>query len=148
MKLSDYLLPQDAAILSGKSKADALRELIAMLARQNQIDPAQVEQAVWAREKLMSTGIGQGLAIPHVRLAGLKQPRIAIGVSPDGLADYDSLDGEPIRIVVLILAPQGQHETHIRLLAQVAEVLKDRDVCRRIIECGDPEEIYRMLVGK
>ncbi|HUU59172.1 MAG TPA: PTS sugar transporter subunit IIA [Phycisphaerae bacterium] len=147
MKLSDYLASEGVVILTGSTKAEVLHELVALLARKAGLDCDQVEAIVWDREKLMSTGIGHGLAIPHVRLAGLSTPQVAVGVSRQGIPDYESMDGDPVRIVVLILAPQGQHETHIRLLAAVAEALKQKEVVRAILEAEDPGTVYDVLVG-
>ncbi len=148
MKLSDYLTSDRVVVLRGTSKTDALRELAEIVSRGNGLDAAKVERAIWERERLMSTGIGNGLAIPHVRLAGLSAPRIAVGVAPAGIADYDSLDGQPVCILVLILAPQGQHDTHIRLLARVADVLKHPQQARTIVAAQDPQLIYQILVGE
>jgi mannitol/fructose-specific phosphotransferase system IIA component (Ntr-type) len=145
MKLGDYLKPQCVVILQGTTKEEALSELIDVMVENGAPGKAQLTEAVWRREEMMSTGIGAGLAIPHVRMGGLKAALIAVGVSHEGLADYESLDGEPVHIVVLIAAPQGQHETYIRLLALVADVLKQKPLREQILQAEDSETIYRVL---
>lgn len=105
-------------------------------------------EAIRHREGLMSTGIGHELGIPHVRMAGLKRAYMAVGVSPAGLRDYESLDGAPVRIIVLIAAPQGQHEVYIRLLAKVTERLKDAGVREAVAGAKDPAQVYATLSGE
>ena len=73
-----------------------------------ELDQKQLQDAITEREEMMSTGIGHGLAIPHVRLPGLKVPSMAVAICPSGINDYESLDGKPVYILVLIAAPQGQ----------------------------------------
>ena len=93
----------------------------------------------------MSTGIGHGLAIPHVRMKDVKAAAMGVGISRSGITDYQSLDGKPVHIIVLIVAPEGQHETYIRLLAQAADVFRHEDLRRATIEAEDTAESYRIL---
>ncbi len=147
MELADYLTPERVVLLAGSTKAEALGQLAEVLASTGAgVSREELEEAFWRREKMMSTGIGHGLAVPHVRLPGASDLSMAVGVSPSGLADYESLDEEPVRIVAAIVAPQGQHEAYIRLLAEVIHVLKDPQARRAIIEAGEPGRIYEMLV--
>ena len=148
MKLSDYLSPDGVVILEATTKAEALRELITVMANCGPgTDRGELERAIFRREEVMSTGIGLGLAIPHVRLPGLKAAGIAVGVSREGISDYESLDGRPVHVVVLIQAPSGEHETYIRLLAKVADVLKQEVLRESVIAAEDPAEICRILGG-
>jgi mannitol/fructose-specific phosphotransferase system IIA component (Ntr-type) len=70
------------------------------------------------------------------------------GISRDGIEGYESLDCEPIRIVIMIAAPRGQHEAYIRLLAEVAEVLKQPDLRRRVVEADSPARAYELMTGQ
>ncbi len=146
MKLSDYLTVEHVIILNGSTKSQAMSEMVVAADDfSEKVDQEELLKAVWEREKMMSTGIGQGLGIPHVRLTGLADAAVAVGVSRDGIADYESLDNKPVHIIVLIAAPQGRHEIYIRLLARVANVLKQDDVRMAIIEAEDQAEVYRIL---
>lgn len=146
MKLSDYLTVEHVIILNGSTKSQAMSEMVAAADDfSEKVGQEELLKAVWEREKMMSTGIGQGLGIPHVRLTGLTDAAVAVGVSRDGIADYESLDNKPVHIIVLIAAPQGRHEIYIRLLARVANVLKQDDVRMAIIEAEDQAEVYRIL---
>ena len=144
-ELTQYLTPERVTVLTGTTKADALQELIDVIVASNGVKGDELAKEVWKREELMSTGIGNGLAIPHVRLAGVKHASIAVGVSAEGIADYESLDKKPVHIIVMIVAAAGEHETYIRLLAKVADVLKEEDFRQAVVAAGDPAEIHRIL---
>ncbi len=147
--LAEFLTLDCVARLTGTTKADVLEELVALLAEaEPKIDRDTLAAEVDRREEMMSTGIGHKLAIPHVRLAGVKKARVAVGVSSQGVADYESLDGLPVHIVVMIVAPTGEHEMYIRLLAKVSDVLKDADLREAIIAAEETETIHRILLGQ
>ena len=149
MDLKDCLSKDQTLMLSADTKAAALATLAdALCNAAPELDKAVLMDAIIKREEMMSTGIGQGLGIPHVRLAGLNRPVMAVGITRQGLADYESLDNNPVYVIVMIAAPQGQHEVYIRLLARVAEVLKQSDVRQKIIESDDPEEVRALLCGE
>ncbi|MCD6378575.1 MAG: PTS sugar transporter subunit IIA [Planctomycetes bacterium] len=146
MKISDYLAPERVIFLKSTTKADALEELIQAAKNFSEnITLEELRKAVWEREEMMSTGIGQGIGIPHVRLPGLEKITMAVGISREGIADYESLDNKPVHIIVLIAVPQGQHELYIRLLAEIVGILKREDLRRAIIEAKDASEAYRLL---
>ncbi|MDY7009660.1 MAG: PTS sugar transporter subunit IIA [Planctomycetota bacterium] len=146
MKISDYLTLEHVVILNAATKVEALDELVSAADDFSEnISAEELARAVWEREKMMSTGIGQGLGIPHVRLPGLADAVMAVGVSRAGIPDYESLDNQPVHIIVLIAAPQGRHEIYIRLLAKVANILKQDDIRKAISEADDAAEIYRIL---
>ena len=146
MQISDYLTPQRIAILAGTTKVEAIDELVDLLANSDLgVTREELRRAVWKREEMMSTGIGNGLAVPHVRLVGIKAAAMAVGISPAGIADYESLDKQPVRIIVLIAAPEGEHETYIRLLALTADVLKLPLSRQKIIAAKSTDEIYAVL---
>lgn len=148
MEISQCLKPQCVLNLAGSTKAEVLDELVTVLADSDQnMDREQLSAAVWKREEMMSTGIGHTVAIPHVRMAGVTAAAMAVGISQRGIADYKSLDGELVHIIVLIVAPAGQHDTYIRLLAQAADVLRHEDLRRDMIEAKDPAKTYGILTG-
>lgn len=146
MNVADYLAPDRILLLSGATKAEALDQLIDRMADSGVgVDRDALSQAVWKREQLMSTGVGQGIAVPHVRLQGVPRTCMAVGVSRRGIADYESLDGAPVHIIVLIVAVQGDHEGYIRLLASTTDVLKQEKLREAVVEAENPEDIYRIL---
>jgi len=146
MELSEYLAPDRVVLLKAATKREALSELAGVLARADgAIEQSTLEEAILKREGLMSTGIGNGLAIPHVRMPEITTAMMTVGVNRNGIDDYESLDNEPVHIVVLIAAPEGQHETYIRLLAKAADVLKQPGLRKAIVDSDDRQEIYRIL---
>jgi PTS system nitrogen regulatory IIA component len=148
MNVEEYLTPERVILLSGATKAQALGQLIERLAQTGiGVDREELAKAVWKRESLMSTGVGQGIAVPHVRMPGLSRTAMAVGVSRRGIADYESLDGQPVHIVVLIVAVQGDHEGYIRLLASTTDVLKKQDLREAVVDAGKPEDIYGILTA-
>jgi len=148
MRIQDHLVPGRIVLLKAKAKAQALGELVCLLADDAPgIEREELSRAVLQRESLMSTGIGQGLGVPHVRMAGLRQVMMAIGVSREGIEDYGSLDGKAVRIILLIGAPAGQHEEYIRLLALVTEVLKSAELREAILAAKSPQDVYSLLTG-
>lgn len=108
----------------------------------------ELAEAIFEREKLMSTGIGIGLAIPHCRLEGVKDVTAAVAVCPTEIDDYVSLDDKPVRLVVMILAGTHQQSEYIRILSQLSAQLKDEEVREKIIASRDPEEVYALLTGE
>jgi len=146
MNLAEFLDPERVLLLTASAKSEALDELVQALARAGLgVSAEELGAAVRKRERLMSTGIGFGIAVPHVRLEGVRRPMMAVGVSRQGLRDYQSLDDEPVRIVVLIAVPAGDHEGYIRLLAETVAVLKQPERRRAILAAESPEQIHRLL---
>ncbi|MBN1943009.1 MAG: PTS sugar transporter subunit IIA [Phycisphaerae bacterium] len=147
MKLESYIRPEQIVLSPNASptKQAALEQLVDVLSRAVGYDREAMLQAVVHRESLMSTGIGQGLAVPHVRLERLGAPAVAVGIFPEGISDYISLDKEPVRIVLLIAAPKGQHETYIRLLAAAVDVLKDPEMRQAVLAAQTPADVAALL---
>ena len=145
-ELTEYLTPERVVVLKSATKADALGELVDVLvATDGGVSAEELIKEVWKREDLMSTGIGNGLAIPHVRMSGIRSAAMVVGVSSAGIDDYESLDKKPVLSIVLIAAPEGAHETYIRMLAKVADVLKEDTLRQAAIEADEPATIHRIL---
>ncbi len=146
MQLSDYLKPELVLFLKGKTKNSCIRELIeALVAVDGSLQAERLTEAVLHRESLMSTGIGLGIGVPHVRIEDVSHPYVAVGVHKEGLKDYESLDGRPVQIVVLIIAGKSQHQLYIKLLASVTSLLKREEIRQRIINAESPQEVYRIM---
>jgi mannitol/fructose-specific phosphotransferase system IIA component (Ntr-type) len=136
-------------LLSATAKEQALLELIDLISGTGRVqDIENLRKSIFYREELMSTGIGLGIAVPHVRIEGVTDPVVAVGICPEGISDYESIDDELVRIVVMIVAGKQQHKTYIKLLAGIVERLKTGNVIDRLCASRDPEEIYRILAGQ
>lgn len=145
MTFSEFLNPDCFLMLKGSNKAEILEEIIDFVSKRSGFDRKKLAKAVWKREKMMSTGICQGLAIPHVRLPELSSFELVIGICSKKIKDYESLDNHPIQIVVFIAAPEGEHEKYLLLLSKVAEKLKKENIIGAILKEREPEKVYRIL---
>ena len=147
MKIVD-LLPREELIasdLAGATKADVLRELAEHMARQNpEIDTDVLVNVLWDRERLGSTAIGDGIAIPHGKIAGLKGVIGAFGRHRAGV-DFESLDGKPTRLVFVLMAPEDSVGQHLKALARVSRLLKDAAFRERLVQAADRAELFRLI---
>lgn len=146
MKLVE-ILPQELVIptLRGTSKDAVLRELAEHLTSvHREIDRDRLIDVLWERERLGSTALGDGIAIPHGKLPGLRGVLAVFGRHPDGV-DFESLDGKPSRIFFLLVAPDNSVGQHLKALARVSRLLKDDSFRRQLVTTADPEELYRSI---
>ncbi|MBL8860546.1 MAG: cation:proton antiporter [Planctomycetes bacterium] len=140
------LLSQKAFVqrLAAPDRRGVVRELSAALARASGLDTAQIDAAVWAREQVGTTAIGDGIAIPHARIPGLARPRIAFGLAPQGV-DFDAPDGHAARLVFLILTPAEQPGAQLEILADISRTLQDPDVRSKLVEVTSWTELLAAL---
>jgi PTS system nitrogen regulatory IIA component len=145
--LSDVLTPQRVLILESATKIEALRALADSLGTAPQIqDRDALLQGILYREELMSTGIGMGIAVPHVRLASITGPVMSAGICRTPLVDYESLDGVPVRLIFMIAAGQHQHAEYLRLLSSLSLRLKDEKLRNALISAPDTMSFYNTLI--
>jgi PTS system nitrogen regulatory IIA component len=146
MKILDILAP-DAIIpaMRATTKSDALHELAALLATLHpEIDGARLVQVLLDREALGSTAIGEGIAIPHGKMPGVANVVAAFGRSANGLA-FDSLDGNPTRLFFLLVAPEDSAGIHLKALARVSRLLKDKSFRDRLAGGGSQEQLFAII---
>ena len=145
-ELTNVLVPQRVLILRSTTKTDALRALADCLATAPQIqDRDALIQGIFYREELMSTGIGMGIAVPHVRLASVSGPVMSAGVCRNPIADYESLDEVPVRLIFMFAAGQHQHAEYLRLLSSLSLKLKCEALRNSLITAPDAMTFYRIL---
>lgn len=146
VSLKDILDPAHITLMETASKDAALLTMLDNLNSTGAItDQGAVTEGIFQREKLMSTGIGLGIGIPHVRLESIDNLLMAVGVSTTDITDYESLDGEPVRIIFMILAGKDQHTLHIKTMAAIAARLKNQVLREMLIQSQDTETIYHLL---
>ena len=146
INLKQILNPDHITIIEANHKDIALMSIIDNLAAKGAIsDKEAVTEGIFQREKLMSTGIGLGIGIPHVRLANITDLIMAVGLSTVDITDYESLDGNPVRIIFMILAGKDQHALHIKTMAAISARMKNPLLRERFIESRDPLEIHSLL---
>jgi len=131
-----------------ESKPDILRELLLGLKRENVIqDVESALQEFLQRESKGSTGIGNGIAIPHVRSAQVSQLEFFFANSKEGV-DFESLDGEPIHLLFMMVAPLSSQGSHIKALARISRILNDESVRARLKDATEPEEVRSILAER
>lgn len=134
------------ADLKGVTKEDALKELVSALKKANLIKNEQeVVNVIFEREKLGSTGIGDGVAIPHGKLKGIQKIICVFGRSLQGV-EFDSIDQKPAHIFFLLLAPENSASLHLKMLSRISKLLRDPSFRKRLMEFGDAHDIYRSVI--
>lgn len=147
MKLADILRKNRVlAKLSAGNKEDVLAELAQVLVATGDIREAgSAVQVLLERERLGSTGIGEGIAIPHGKLRDLEGVVAVFGRSPEGI-DFDSMDGAPVHIFFLLLAPENSASAHLKALARISRLLKDRSFREKLLKTDSSETLYDIIV--
>jgi len=147
LELTRVLAPERVLILESGTKKEALHTLADCLGTAPQIrDHDALVRAIFYREELMSTGIGMGIAIPHVRLASVTGPVMSAALCRNPIADYESLDGAPIRLIFMIAAGQHQHAEHLRLLSSLCSRFKSEKLRNALMSAADTSTFYDILV--
>jgi PTS system nitrogen regulatory IIA component len=146
MKITDLLNPAAIAPeLQATGKSDVLGELTdAMLKVENNLDRQEVIKVLQERERLGSTGIGDGVAIPHGKLKDIKKLLISFGRSRSGV-DFDSMDGKPAHLFFLLVAPEESVGVHLKTLARISKLLKNPAVRRRLMEASNGQDLYQII---
>lgn len=146
MKITD-LLSKDAIKLNGiaNSKQDAINKLVDLMAKNgNLTDKEKYKEVVLKREEEGSTGIGEGIAIPHGKTDAVSKPGLSAMVINDGV-EFDSLDGQPAKLLFLIAAPNTKDNVHLDVLSRLSTLLMDREFRKSLMEAKTPEEFLRCI---
>jgi PTS system nitrogen regulatory IIA component len=132
--------------LSSRDKVGVILELVNCLTSQEQlIDAQEILKVIIERENLGSTGIGEGVAIPHGKMENLKEFFIVFGRSREGV-DFQSMDNKPAHLFFLLLAPEDSATTHLKVLARISRLLMDRGFRKNLMEADSGDEIYTIIV--
>ena len=148
MNLSSMLsedCTKSAVLFTSKKR---ILEYIAEISHQHlpQLDESTVFDALMSREKLGSTGIGGGIAIPHGKLKGVSSPVLIFVVSQESIA-FDAIDNQPVDIFCAILIPENQCQTHLTTLAGIARLLSQKELTKKIRNAGTDHELYQLLLS-
>ncbi|MCC7390219.1 MAG: PTS sugar transporter subunit IIA [Phycisphaerales bacterium] len=133
------------APLEATDKRGVIDELVGVLAAAGRVnDPGALREAVWTREQTRTTGIGHGLAIPHGKCAGMKSLAMAIG-KPAQPLDFEAIDGQPVKLVVLLASPPDRTSDHIQALARVSRLMTMEDFREKIYAAETGVQIWELL---
>jgi PTS system nitrogen regulatory IIA component len=131
--------------LKGTDKPSILKELSGVLVKPCQVSSVEeLVQVLLDREKLGSTGIGEGIAIPHGRLKKLKRFYISFGRSLNGV-DFDSIDRKPSQLFFLVMAPENSAVDNLKLLSRIVTLLKEPSFKKRLMEIPSPKELFQII---
>lgn len=143
--LKDHLDATRVADLVEPTKDAVLERMVALVSSSEAVtDRAALLAAVRERERVLSTGIGLGIAIPHAKIPGVARFVVAVGRHAAGI-DFDAIDGKPVHIVVLIAGPQDAQDRYLRLLARLSGRLRQDDVRRKIMAAAAPADVVTIL---
>ena len=149
MKITDLLKPQSILLNADPvSKADAIYTLGDLMDKSGNLsDKAEYLKAVFAREESGSTGLGDGIATPHAKSAGVKEAGLAAMVVPNGV-DFEALDGQPSRLFFMIAAPEGAADTHVEVLSKLATMVIDPDFKNALIQAATVDRFLELITAK
>jgi PTS system fructose-specific IIA component len=149
MNLLDLLTPGSIrAPLHADDKKGVIHELVDLLVGEGKVaDGTALKEAVWTREQTRTTGIGHGLAIPHGKCAGLSGLAMAIG-KPAEPMDFEAIDGQPVRLIVLLASPPDRTSDHIQALARVSRLMTSEAFRQEVYDAAGPEAIYELIVAQ
>jgi mannitol/fructose-specific phosphotransferase system IIA component (Ntr-type) len=146
VQLTELLTPERIKIpLVSTTKDDILRELVEFAGRISPVhDLDEVLRAVREREEVLSTGIGNGVAIPHGKSGGIAELALVAGVIPQGV-DFEALDGEPVHLFFLLVGPESAAGQHVKALSRISRLLRRDSFRTRLAEAATPEEFYSII---
>jgi fructose-specific phosphotransferase system IIA component len=149
MQLSEILTVECVrSPLIGTDKQSVIGELVDLLAVAGKVsDPQTLKDAVWTREQTRTTGIGHGLAIPHGKCSGMKGLAMAIG-KPAQPLDFEAIDNQPVRLIVLLASPPDKTSDHIQALARVSRLMSSEGFREKIYAAATPQEVYDLVVAQ
>lgn len=146
VSFSKYVTKDSIVVLNGKNKIEVLDELINRAAELSHLDRDMIFRLTWKRENMMTTGVGNGLGLPHIRVSNIPYPVILLGVCVDPVTDYQSQDGAPVKVIVFIVATDEDPEAYLQLLGSISRKMRDAGVVDAIVEnIAKPAEILKLI---
>ena len=147
MKIPDFLSPANVVLdVRASDKSRLLQQLSTQAASELGLDPDEVSNQIAKREELGSTGVGNGVALPHARLPGLKAPFGLLARLRQGI-DFEAIDGQPVDVVFLLLLPETGEGAQLNALACAARVLREPEALERVRGASNPETLFRALAN-
>lgn len=147
IQLQTILTPGRSLVnVPGGSKKRVLEQIATLAARDlGELDAQDIFESLIAREKLGSTGFGNGIAIPHCRLSGCSSPLCAV-LHLEAAVDFDAIDGAPVDLLFVLLVPEAATDEHLELLRQIASMLDRADIRERLRQATDSQALYQIVV--
>ena len=146
IKISSYLNVNLVSFLTVNSRYEAISVLVGNLGEKNNfVDGKVFQKAIIDREKIVSTGIGMGVAIPHAKLDSLDKFFISVGIHQNRGIDWDSIDGASVRLVFMIGGPDNKQDEYLQILSRLTLIIKDEILRKKLINAENEEEVINLL---
>jgi fructose-specific phosphotransferase system IIA component len=146
MRLTDVLTTDLVQIpLSGKDRDDCIHELIDLLVKHNKIkNKDTIFQAVLEREKIMTTGVGNGIAIPHCKHQDSPDFAVCLGVNQEGV-DFDAIDKKPVKTIFLLVGPENNPGLHIKLLSRISRLMSNEELRKQLLSSESRDDAFKII---
>ena len=149
IQVRNILSPERVVFINHSSKHDALVQLSEVLATAPQVkNAAELTAEILKREELMSTGIGRGIAIPHVRLPSVTDLVMAVGVCRKPIEDFQAIDDQPVSLLFMIAAAYNQHSYYLKTISHFSAIFKQNDLVSEMVNAKDEAELFDILLRK
>jgi PTS system nitrogen regulatory IIA component len=144
----EMILNPDCIIIEDEpiNKEEALTKLINLICDHHDYNKTEVKQAVFHREELMSTGIGLGIAVPHVRLKNVQDISMGVFLVKEGIDDYEALDGQSVKLIFMIIANEAQHTDYLKFLSALSKQLQAESYRNDLLDVEDCDNFYMKLI--
>lgn len=148
MNISDLLAPEAVlASLKAQTKKQLLQELAVRAHARTQLPEKQIFETLNERERLGTTGVGAGIAIPHGRMAGVASIT-GVFARLESAIDYEAVDGQPVDLIFMLLAPENAGADHLKALARVSRLLRNQAICEKLRSAQSAEALYAILIDQ
>jgi fructose-specific phosphotransferase system IIA component len=146
MKISDVLeVDLISNKVTGSDKEEVLNKMIELVSKSPKVrDKEKIRDAIFNRERIMSTGVGKGFAIPHGKTDGITDMVAAFGITETDI-NFESLDGEPVRLIFLLVGKENLVGPHLKLLSRISRLLNKDDFRAKLLSAGSPQEILNLF---
>lgn len=146
MSIAELLTEQQVSMdLKGESKREVIEELLDLLVKNNNVQEREIAlNDLLEREQYLSTGLENGLAVPHAKTGAVNELMVSFGLSRKGL-DFDSLDNQPAHFIFLVLSPRDTSGPHIKVLAQITRNFRENEVAQNLLNAGSQQELFEVI---
>lgn len=148
MTISKYLDARQVTFLDAKSRDEALRSLVDLLDRCGKLQDKELYyRAILEREKIVSTGVGMGVAIPHAKLIGYQEFFVAIGIQQHQGIEWNALDSQPVRLIFMIGGPDQKQSEYLHILSKITMAIKESERRKKLLKAKTAEEVISLFAG-
>ncbi|NTU91652.1 MAG: PTS sugar transporter subunit IIA [Chlorobiaceae bacterium] len=146
MKIEALLSEKYIALNIGlETKGEVIDRMLALVSGHDRVtDKSKLSEDVWKREREMSTGIGKNIGLPHAKTSAVSEPVIALATLSNEI-DFDSIDGQPVQIVILLATPETMLAEHLKLLGRITRIAGRDEVRKKIVQAASPEEVLELF---